>query len=86
MNLNRKYKKPRSCRGCRWYTTFNSTAGFCLYHFPTKKLNIPVLWRNYTAWTDIYVDIRPAEKCPKPMTITESAYWSKIEKPRAFKL
>jgi hypothetical protein len=78
-------KKPRTCRGCRWYSCYNGTTGFCLYHFPTKKTK-PVLWRKYTAWIDIFVDIRPSEKCPKPLTIAESVYWSKIEKPRAFKL
>jgi ABC-type ATPase with predicted acetyltransferase domain len=74
---NRQYKKHCTCRGCRWYSTYNSITGFCLYHFPTEKTDVPVLWRNYTAYTDIYVDIKPTGKCPKPITISESVYWSK---------
>jgi hypothetical protein len=70
MNL----KKPRTCRGCRWYTTYSGTRGYCLYHFSTEKVE-PILWRNYTAFEDIYVDIRPVGECPKPLTIAEAVYW-----------
>jgi len=71
---NYKLKKPRTCRGCHWYSTYSSTKGFCMYHFPTKKSE-PVLWRGYITWEDIFVDIRPEDKCPKPKTIAEAVYW-----------
>jgi hypothetical protein len=48
-----------------------------MYHFPTIKRE-PVLWHNWTAWEDIMVDIRPVGKCPKPLTIAESLYWTKF--------
>jgi hypothetical protein len=69
-----KLKKPRTCRGCRWYSTYTSTHGYCLYQFPTEKIK-SVLWRHYTAWEDIHVDIRPVGECPKPLTIAEAVYW-----------
>lgn len=71
-----KMKKPRTCRGCHWYSTYNSTSGFCLYRFSTEKTEL-VIWHRYTAYCDIFVNIKPAGECPKPMTINEAVYWYK---------
>lgn len=73
-----KMKKPRTCRGCRWYSTYNFNSGFCLRQrdFPTEKTKL-VIWHRYTAYYDIFVNIKPVGECPKPMTIAESVYWDK---------
>jgi len=69
-------KNPRSCRGCRLYNTFNGTTGFCLHHYPVKMIE-SVLWRNYTTREDIFVNIKPAGRCPKPLSRAEASYWYK---------
>lgn len=74
--MNMKLKKPRSCKGCRWYIPYDSTHGFCLYHFETEKIK-PILWIRYTTYEDIVVDIKPKNSCPKPRTIQESLFWQK---------
>src|SRR4030043_355239 len=69
-----KLRKPIHCVGCRWYTLFNSTSGYCLHGLPTQKIN-PVPWYRYSYHEDIFVNIAPIWKCPKPRTVQESIYF-----------
>lgn len=73
-----KLKKPKSCRGCWWYMADTGTTGHCLYRskFPTKEVK-HVLWRRFSVCEDIFVNIGPEGKCPKPLTRSEAVYWMK---------
>jgi hypothetical protein len=68
-------RKPKSCVRCQFYSTYSHATGFCSYLFPTEKLESEVLWKGYTRYVDIFVNIRPKDKCPNPKTREESSYW-----------